>query len=109
MAFFGRARVRRKAPNACALITARVLEMGADMDGEGDRDEREVLEWPVLRRLRLEVPTPSSPSLGPKGAAVKRPFTMANRPLTPFFQYSSRLGRHVLLVSRQVAPTATEH
>ena len=37
------------------------------------------------------------------------PFTAADRPPVPFFQYSARLGRHILLAQRQVEPAAAEH
>ena len=38
------------------------------------------------------------------------PFAVADRPPIPFFQYSARLGRHILLGRRQVEPAAAaEH
>ena len=34
---------------------------------------------------------------------------VAERPPTPFFQYSARLGRYILLAQRQASPVAAEH
>lgn len=37
------------------------------------------------------------------------PFAAPDRPPIPFFQYSARLGRHILLAQRQAVPAAAEH
>ena len=37
------------------------------------------------------------------------PFVAADRPPIPFFQYSARLGRHILIAQRQVELAAAEH
>ena len=37
------------------------------------------------------------------------PFAAADSPLIPFFRYSARLGRHILLAGRQATPAAAEH
>lgn len=54
--FLGRVRVRRRAPKACAFMTARVLEMGGWPDGDGERDECEAaLDCAVFLRERRPV------------------------------------------------------
>ena len=37
------------------------------------------------------------------------PFATVGSPPTPFFQYSARLGRHILVAQRQATPAAAEH
>ena len=37
------------------------------------------------------------------------PFAGADCPPTPFFQYSARLGRHILMARRQGVPAAAKH
>ena len=37
------------------------------------------------------------------------PFAGADRPPIPFFQYTARLGRHILIAWRQGVPAAAEH
>lgn len=62
--FLVRVRVLRKAPNAWALITAKVPEIGGALVGEGDR---EALSTPRRgRNLECWGYEPASPSLLPR-------------------------------------------
>ena len=85
VAFFGRARVLLSAPNACALMTASVLEMGGWLPpltppepGEGERLPCSApfpfpLDWLPTRRLLTLLLGPASPPAlgGPRSSDLK--------------------------------------
>ena len=92
----------------CVFQRIRIVGM-CDRTWHVDPDPDSITEDPEWRLWAWESRPLARLQWDPGEWQWRDPLVAADRPPTPFFQYSARLGRHILLAQRQTEPAAAEH